>query len=60
MPATSEPQRRLFAIADHHPDQLYARNKGLADLPHKTLHEFAATKGLTKDIGKKLLASKGG
>jgi hypothetical protein len=58
MPATSEAQRRLFAIAEHHPSQLYKENRGLARLPHKTLHEFAATKGLTKEIGKKLLSRK--
>jgi hypothetical protein len=44
MPAKSKAQRRLFAIAEHHPEELYARNKGLAKLPDKTLHEFAATK----------------
>jgi hypothetical protein len=44
MPATSPAQRRLFAIAEHHPDQLYDKNKGLANLPQNTLHDFAATK----------------
>lgn len=46
--ATSKAQRRLFAIAEHHPDHLYARNSALADLATSTLHEFAATpeKGL--------------
>ena len=50
MPATSAAQRRLFAIAEHHPDQLRSKNKGLADLPQKTLHDFAATpeKGLPR------------
>lgn len=50
MPAKSVAQRRLFAIAEHHPDELYARNKSLASLPHSTLHEFADTseKGLPK------------
>jgi hypothetical protein len=60
MPAVSESQRRLFAVAEHHPDQLYAKNRGLAELPQKTLHDFAATKGLTKEIGKKLLQKQGG
>jgi hypothetical protein len=41
MPAKSEAQRRLFAIAEHHPGKLYARNKALASLPHSTLHDFA-------------------
>jgi hypothetical protein len=44
MPAKSEAQRRLFAIAEHHPSILYKANKNLANLPHQTLHDFAATK----------------
>lgn len=44
MPAKSEAQRRLFAIAAHAPEKLYARNKDVGDLPQKTLHDFAATK----------------
>jgi len=43
VPAVSEKQRRLFAIAEHHPDQLHAKNRGLARLPRQTLHEFAST-----------------
>ena len=49
MPAKSVAQRALFAIAERHPDQLYAKNKGLAKLPHQTLHDFAATSGLKAD-----------
>lgn len=48
MPAVSEPQRKLFAIAEHSPGKLYKANKSLAKLPKKTLHDFAATKGLGK------------
>lgn len=48
MPAVSEPQRELFAIAEHHPEELYKKNQSLAKLPKKTLHEFAATKGFSK------------
>lgn len=43
MPSVSVAQRRLFAIAEKHPDQLYDKNRGLARLPHQTLHDFAAT-----------------
>jgi hypothetical protein len=43
MPAKSVAQRRLFAIAEHHPGELREENRGLAKLSHKTLHEFAAT-----------------
>ena len=42
MPAKSIAQRELFAIAEHDPSKLHKENKGLASLPHKTLHEFAS------------------
>ncbi len=45
MPAKSEAQRRLFAIAEHHPEQLYAKNKRiLGDMSHQQMHDFASTK----------------
>lgn len=43
MPSKTEPQRRLFAIAEHNPSILYKKNKRLAKLPHQTLHEFAVS-----------------
>jgi hypothetical protein len=43
MPATSTAQRRAMAIAEHHPDDLYARNSGLAKMTHRQLHDFAST-----------------
>jgi hypothetical protein len=43
MPATSKAQRIVMAIAEHHPEKLYARNKGVAEMSHKQLHDFAAT-----------------
>jgi hypothetical protein len=59
MPATSKAQQRLFAVAEHNPAALFKRNKGLANLPHKTLHDFAATprKGLPMYKKKSSLAS---
>ena len=51
MPAVSEKQRKLFAIAEHAPGKLYAKNKGLAKLSKSTLHEFSSTKGLGKKEG---------
>ena len=50
MPATSEAQRRLMAIAEHHPSELYAKNRGVLKMSHQQLHDFAATKekGLPK------------
>ena len=44
MPAKSRAQRIAMAIAEHHPEQLYDRNKGMAQMSHKQLHEFASTK----------------
>ena len=44
MPAKSVAQRRAMAIAEHHPGQLYARNKGMAKMSKGQLHDFAATK----------------
>jgi hypothetical protein len=48
MPAVSKAQRQAIAIAEHHPDELYARNRGLLGMSHQQLHDFAATpeKGL--------------
>ena len=50
MPATSKAQQIAMAIAEHEPDKLYARNKGLKKMSHKQLHDFAATprKGLPR------------
>ena len=48
MPAESKAQRIAMAIAEHHPEELNAKNKGLAKMSHKDLHDFASTpeKGL--------------
>lgn len=43
MPAVSKAQRVVMAIAEHHPDELYARNKGAAEMAHSQLHDFADT-----------------
>ena len=43
MPAVSRAQRIAMAIAEHHPEELSEKNKGLKDMTHKQLHEFAAT-----------------
>ncbi len=48
MPATSEKQREAMAIAEHHPEKLHAKNKGMLNMSHKQLHDFASTKGLKK------------
>jgi hypothetical protein len=43
MPAVSVAQRTAMAIAEHHPEKLYARDKGLKKMSHEQLHEFAST-----------------
>ncbi len=41
-----------MAMAEHSPSSLYAKNKGVAKMSHKQLHDFASTKrkGLPKRI----------
>lgn len=54
MPSVSVAQRRAMAIAEHHPQELYTRNRGLLAMSHKQLHDFAATRegGLPRKTGK--------
>jgi len=44
MPSVSKNQRRAMAIAEHHPEELYAKNKGLLKMSHQQLHDFASTR----------------
>lgn len=44
MPAVSKKQRKATAIAKHHPEKLYKRNRGLKKMTKKQLHEYASTK----------------
>lgn len=46
MPATSRAQQQLMAIAEHHPEQVRKRNRGVLKMTKGQLHDFAATKGL--------------
>ncbi len=50
MPAKSEAQRKLMAIAEHHPEKVKKKNKGVLKMSGKQLHDFASTKekGLPK------------
>ena len=52
MPAKSRAQRIVAAIAEHEPEKLYARNKGMAKMSHEDLHDYAGTseKGLPKKV----------
>jgi hypothetical protein len=53
MPAVSIKQRRAMAIAEHDPEKLKGKNRGLLRMSHKQLHDFAATpeSGLPKKVG---------
>lgn len=54
MPATSTAMRRAMAIAEHHPEELHAENRGLLKMTHQQLHDFAATpeRGLPHHVAK--------
>lgn len=43
MPAVSKAQRKAMAIAEHSPGKLFKRNKGLLQMSHSQLHDFAST-----------------
>ena len=43
MPAKSKAQRQAMAIAEHHPEKLYKRNKGMAEMSKTQLHHYATT-----------------
>lgn len=43
MPATSKKMRRVMAIAEHHPEMLYKRNRGMLKMSRQQLHEYAST-----------------
>jgi hypothetical protein len=54
MPAVSKAQREAIAIAEHNPDKLYKRNRGLLKMDPEDMHDFAATpeKGLPQKVKK--------
>lgn len=52
MPAVSDKQRKLMAIAEHHPSMVRKKNRGVLKMSHQQLHDFAATKGLKSKGGK--------
>ena len=43
MPAESQAQQAAMAIAEHEPEKLYARNRGLLKMSKSQLHDFAST-----------------
>ena len=54
MPAVSKAQQSLMAVAEHAPEKLKAKNRGVLRMTMKQLHDFAATsrKGLPKKVKK--------
>ena len=44
MPAKSKAQQRLMAMAEHNPSAVSAKNRGVLNMTHEQLHDFAATK----------------
>lgn len=44
MPAVSQKQQKMMAIAEHNPGSLYKKNRGALSMSHSQLHDFAATK----------------
>ncbi len=44
MPAPSKAMRQASAIAKHHPEKLYKRNRGLLKMSKEDLSDFASTK----------------
>ena len=52
MPAVSDKQRKMMAIAEHEPGKLYKENKGVLSMSKSQLHDFASTKGLKEKSGK--------
>ena len=44
MPSVSKKQRKLFGLAEHHPEKVSAKNKGVLSMSKKSMHDFASTK----------------
>lgn len=51
MPSESKAQQALMALAEHHPEQVNAENRGVLKMSKKDLHDFASTP--TKNLPKK-------
>ena len=50
MPSVSNKQRMAMAIAEHHPEKLHAKNRGMLQMSKGQLHDFAS--GLVKKKSK--------
>ena len=47
MPATSEKQRKMMMVAEHEPEKLYERNRGVLSMTQGQMHDFATKKKRT-------------
>ena len=56
MPSVSQKQQEVMAIAEHHPEKLHAKNRGLLKMSHKQLHEFASTPRKSLPLSKSKLS----
>lgn len=54
MPALSKKQRRMFAIAEHSPEKLYAKNKSAMEMSKEEMHKMASTKEKNLPLKKKI------
>lgn len=54
MPAVSEKQRRLMALAEHSPEKVRKENRGVLKMSKGQLHDFASARGLEKKVGKRI------
>jgi len=61
MPVKSKKQRRAIVIAEHAPEKLYKRNRGLKKMTKKDMHDYASTpeKGLPNKAMRKVPKRKG-
>lgn len=48
MPAKSKAQQRLMAMAEHNPEKVWDKNKGVLGMSKQQLRDFAKTK--TKEL----------
>ena len=46
MPAESEKQRKLMAMALHNPSKVYSKNRGVLEMNQSQLREFSHERGI--------------
>lgn len=56
MPSVSQAQQQLMAIAEHHPEEVKKKNRGILRMTKTQLHDFAATP--SKELPKHVRAGK--